>query len=82
MTVTVDAIPGRVWKGVVEFISFKADSASKTFETRVLTDNPDGAIRAGMLARVSLERRVLKKRRNHSTLRHYQSGRRAVALCG
>ncbi|NDV20443.1 efflux RND transporter periplasmic adaptor subunit [Pseudodesulfovibrio sp. JC047] len=60
VTVTVDAIPGRVWKGIVEFISFKADNASKTFETRVITDNPDGAIRAGMLARVSLERRVLK----------------------
>lgn len=60
VTVTVDAIPGRVWKGVVEFISFKADETSKTFETRIITDNPDGAIRAGMLARVSLERRVIK----------------------
>lgn len=58
--VTVDAIPGRRWKGVVEFISFKADDASKTFETRVLTNNPDGAIRAGMLARVSLERRTIE----------------------
>ncbi|WP_319541820.1 efflux RND transporter periplasmic adaptor subunit [uncultured Pseudodesulfovibrio sp.] len=60
VTVTVDAIPGRIWKGVVDFISFKADPASKTFETRVLTDNPDGVIRAGMLARISLERRALK----------------------
>jgi len=59
VTVTVDAIPGRTWKGVVDFISFKADRSSKTFETRVLTQNPDGAIRAGMLGRVSLERRVI-----------------------
>ena len=59
VAVTVDAIPGRTWDGVVEFISFKADSSSKTFETRVLTDNGDGIIRAGMLARVSLERRTI-----------------------
>ena len=59
VTVTVDAIPGRTWEGVVEFISFKADRTSKTFETRVLTNNPDGAIRAGMLARVSLKRRTI-----------------------
>ncbi len=60
VVVTVDAIPGRTWKGVVDFVSFKADRASKTFEVRVLTDNPDGMIRAGMLARVSLLRRSLQ----------------------
>lgn len=59
VAVTVDAIPGRTWEGEVEFISFKADEASKTFETRILTDNADGAIRAGMLARVSLLRRTI-----------------------
>ncbi|QJB57536.1 efflux RND transporter periplasmic adaptor subunit [Pseudodesulfovibrio sp. zrk46] len=59
VAVTVDAIPGRTWKGVVEFVSFKADRASKTFEVRVLTDNPDNTIRAGMLGRVSLLRRAL-----------------------
>jgi len=57
--VTVDAIPGRTWEGIVEFISFKADKSSKTFETRVLTENPDGTIRAGMLARVALKRRAI-----------------------
>lgn len=60
VTVTVDALPGTTWKGVVEFVSFKANEASKTFEVRVLTDNPDGVIRAGMLARVSLMRRNLE----------------------
>lgn len=59
VAVTVDAIPGRTWEGVVEFISFKADKTSKTFETRIVTENPDSAIRAGMLARVSLERRTI-----------------------
>jgi len=59
VTVSVDAIPGKARKGVVEFVSFKANEASKTFEVRVLTDNKDGFIRAGMLARVSLLRRSL-----------------------
>lgn len=61
VTVTVDAIPGRTWKGIVDFVSYKASEASKTFEVRVLTDNADGKIRAGMLARVSLLRRSLKQ---------------------
>ena len=60
VVVTVDALPGRTWKGVVEFVSFKADRASKTFKVRVITDNADGTIRAGMLARVSLLRRSLE----------------------
>ena len=60
VTVSVDAIPGKEWSGVVEFVSFKADEASKTFEVRVLTDNSNGLIRAGMLARVSLLRRSVE----------------------
>jgi membrane fusion protein (multidrug efflux system) len=59
VTVSVDAIPGKSQKGIVDFVSFKANEASKTFEVRVLVDNEDGFIRAGMLARVSLLRRAL-----------------------
>ncbi|WP_432735335.1 efflux RND transporter periplasmic adaptor subunit [Maridesulfovibrio sp. FT414] len=59
VTVTVDALPGRTWEGTIDFISFKADPFSKTFETRILTDNSGGEIRAGMLARVSLLRRTV-----------------------
>ncbi len=59
VAVTIDAIPGRTWKGVVEFVSYKADKASRTFHVRVLTSNEDGTIRAGMMARVSLMRRAL-----------------------
>ena len=58
-TVTIDAIPGTTWEGVVDFGFYEANRASRTFEVRVLTDNPDGLIRAGMLARVSLLRRSL-----------------------
>lgn len=59
-TVTVDALPGAEWEGTVDFVSFKADKASKTFRVRVLVDNRDNRIRAGMLARVSLLRRQIR----------------------
>ncbi|WP_415718541.1 efflux RND transporter periplasmic adaptor subunit [Maridesulfovibrio sp.] len=60
VTVSVDALPGKTWDGVIDFVSFKADRFSKTFEVKVLTDNNGAEIRAGMLARVSLLRRVVK----------------------
>ena len=59
VTVSVDALPGKTWNGVIDFVSFKADKFSKTFETKVITDNSAGEIRAGMLARVSLLRRTV-----------------------
>jgi membrane fusion protein (multidrug efflux system) len=58
--VTVDAWPGRQWKGRVSFVSAKADSATRTFSVRVLVDNADGAIRPGMLARASFLRREIE----------------------
>ncbi|WP_419780660.1 efflux RND transporter periplasmic adaptor subunit [Maridesulfovibrio sp.] len=60
VAVSVDALPGKIWEGVIDFVSYKADRFSKTFEVKVLTDNKDGEIRAGMLARVSLLRRTVK----------------------
>lgn len=58
--VTVDAWPGRRWKGRVDFVSAKADSGTRTFSARVLVDNADGAIRPGMLARASFLRREVE----------------------
>ncbi|BBD07294.1 efflux RND transporter periplasmic adaptor subunit [Desulfovibrio ferrophilus] len=57
--VTVDAWAGRDWTGKIDFISSKADSGTRTFRTRVLVDNADGAIRPGMLARASFLRREI-----------------------
>ncbi|WP_319780692.1 efflux RND transporter periplasmic adaptor subunit [Maridesulfovibrio sp.] len=59
VAVSVDALPGKTWEGIIDFVSFKADRYSKTFGVKVLTDNTDGEIRAGMLARVSLLRRTV-----------------------
>lgn len=60
VSVKVDAIPGRTWDGRVDFVSFKADVKSKTFKVNIILDNPDYAIRAGMLARVMMLKRSLK----------------------
>ena len=57
--VRVDAFPGRDMLGTISFVSFKADPATKTFLVRVLIDNPNHEVRAGMIARVAFLRRVI-----------------------
>ena len=57
--VGIDAFPDRRMRGKVDFVSFKADSATKTFRVRVLIDNPNHDIRPGMIARVIFIRRMI-----------------------
>lgn len=57
--VGIDAFPDRKMRGKVDFISFKADPATKTFRVRVLIENPDHEIRPGMIARVVFLRRLI-----------------------
>jgi len=58
-TVTIDAFPDRRLSGIVDFIAYKADPATKTFLVRVLVKNPDHDIRPGMIVRVAFVRRVI-----------------------
>ncbi|MBT3258600.1 MAG: efflux RND transporter periplasmic adaptor subunit, partial [Deltaproteobacteria bacterium] len=57
--VTIDAFPDLRLKGKVDFVSYKADPATKTFWVRVLIDNPKHEIRPGMIARVAFLRRMI-----------------------
>jgi len=57
--VTVDAWPDAHWTGTVDFVSRKADAATKTFRVRVVVDNADGRIRPGMIARARFVRRMI-----------------------
>ena len=57
--VKIDAFPERTLIGTVDFVSFKADSATKTFLVRSIIDNPDHDIRPGMIGRVAFVRRVI-----------------------
>ena len=57
--VGIDAFPDRRMQGKVDFVSYKADPATKTFRVRVLIDNANHEIRPGMIARVVFLRRMI-----------------------
>ena len=57
--VTIDAFPDLRLQGTVDFVSYKADTATKTFWVRVLIDNANHEIRPGMIARVAFLRRMI-----------------------
>jgi len=57
--VRIDAFPEREPTGVIDFVSFKADPATKTFLVRTLIENPFGDIRPGMIARVVFVRQII-----------------------
>ena len=55
--VRMDTYPGREWEGTVDFVAWKADTATRTFRVRLVVNNRDGAIRPGMIARGAFVRR-------------------------
>lgn len=48
---TVDAIPGRVFEGLVSFINPAVDEASRTLKVIALVENTDGSLKSGLFAR-------------------------------
>jgi len=58
--VSVDALPGSSFAGVVTYIAPAADNKSNTFRVEVGLGNADGTLRPGIIAKVSLLRRILK----------------------
>ena len=57
--IKIDAFSDQTFMGTVDFVSFKADPATKTFLVRSVIDNPDHDIRPGMIGRVAFVRRVI-----------------------
>ena len=57
--VGVDAWPAERWQGRIDFVAWKADPATRTFQVRVVVDNAGGKIRPGMIARASFLRRLV-----------------------
>jgi membrane fusion protein (multidrug efflux system) len=57
--VRVDAFQDRDLLGVIDFVAYKADPATKTFHVKVIVDNPNHDIRPGMIARVAFLRRII-----------------------
>jgi len=54
--VTLDALPGRQFEGIIHTISTTASPGTRTFKTEIEIPNEDGAARPGMIARVNLVR--------------------------
>jgi len=57
--IKIDAFAERPLIGTVDFVSFKADPATKTFLVRSVIDNPEHDIRPGMIGRVAFVRRII-----------------------
>jgi membrane fusion protein (multidrug efflux system) len=60
VAVLVDTYPERQWMGKIDFVAWKADPATRTFQVRVVVDNADGRIRPGMIARAAFLRRLIE----------------------
>jgi Cu(I)/Ag(I) efflux system membrane fusion protein len=54
VTVTVDALPGRQFRGTVETLLPDIDNATRTQRARIVLDNPNGVLSPGMFATVQL----------------------------
>jgi membrane fusion protein (multidrug efflux system) len=57
--VKIDAFSDREFVGIVDFVSFKANPATKTFLVRAVIDNPAHNIRPGMIGRAAFVRRII-----------------------
>lgn len=55
-TVTVEALPGELWQGKVQYIYPTLDPATRTARVRVRVDNPHHLLKPNMVAHVVLER--------------------------
>jgi cobalt-zinc-cadmium efflux system membrane fusion protein len=53
--VAVTAYPGRIFEGYIDRIGGTLDEATRTTKARVVVENPDNLLRAGMFARVRLK---------------------------
>ncbi len=55
VTMQVDAEPGRVWSGVVDYIYPTINSGSRTVQVRLAFSNPDGILRPQGYAKLIIE---------------------------
>ncbi len=52
--VSLQAYPGKHWKGEVSYVSHTLDPHTRTLAIRVELDNPDGTLRPGLFGRIAL----------------------------
>ncbi len=52
--ISVAALPGRIWKGKVDYIYPELDSMTRTLKVRLRFDNADGKLKPNMLANATI----------------------------
>jgi len=57
--VKIEAFPESMFSGAVDKVGIKADPGTNTFEVKILVDNPDMILKAGLTARVFITTRVV-----------------------
>ncbi len=55
VTMRLDYLPGREWQGQVDYIYPSLNTITRTAQVRVHFDNPDGYLRPGMFAAMTIE---------------------------
>ncbi|MEC8898050.1 MAG: efflux RND transporter periplasmic adaptor subunit, partial [Pseudomonadota bacterium] len=83
VVMTLDYMPGRQWRGKVDYVYPEVNPETRTARVRMRFDNSDGALLPGMFARLEVQgdrgqRRLLVPR--ESIIRTGQSDRLVVAL--
>ncbi|MDL0433451.1 efflux RND transporter periplasmic adaptor subunit [Marinobacter sp. TBZ242] len=83
VVMTLDYMPGRQWKGRVDYVYPEVNPQTRTAQVRMRFDNADGALMPGMFAGLEIqgdrrERRLLVPR--ESIIRTGQSDRLVLAL--
>jgi HlyD family secretion protein len=53
VTVSVSSVPGRSWRGAVEFFNLSAEPGTVTYMARIRLANPDLVLRGGMVAQAA-----------------------------
>ena len=53
--ISTDALPGRQWLGLVDYIYPRLESSSRTAKIRIIIDNPDRALLPNMFVRLSID---------------------------
>ncbi len=53
--VRLDYLPGRIWRGKVDFIYPELDPVTRTLKVRLRVDNSDETLRPNMFARITIE---------------------------
>ena len=54
-TVSIAALPGQQFDGRVDLVGVAAEPQSRTFPTKILVPNPQGILKAGMIAEASIQ---------------------------